>query len=108
VLSLTDAAVATSGAYERGEHIVDPLARRPPAGTLAVTVLGRDLATADAYATAAFAMGERGPAWTARLRGCGAMTILAGDRVLCTERFLRHRVPLAPAAARRRILLARE
>lgn len=97
VLSLTDAAVATSGAYERGEHIVDPHRRRPPAGTVAVTVLARDLATADAYATAAFAMGERGPAWTARLRGCGAMTILAGDRVVCTERFLRHREHL-PAA----------
>ena len=97
VLSLTDAAVATSGAYERGEHIVDPLTRRPARGALSVTVLGRDLATADAYATAAFAMGERGPAWTATLRGCGAMTVLAGDRVLCTERFLRHRVPLAAA-----------
>ncbi len=99
VLSLTDAAVATSGAYERGDHIVDPLTRRPARGALSVTVLGRDLATADAYATAAFAMGERGPAWTARLRGCGAMTILAGDRVLCTERFLRHRVPLSTGAS---------
>jgi thiamine biosynthesis lipoprotein len=97
VLKLTDAAVATSGAYERGEHIVDPLTGRPPRGALSVTVLGRDLATADAYATAAFAMGERGPAWTARLRGCGAMTILAGDRVVSTRRFLRHRVPLSPA-----------
>jgi thiamine biosynthesis lipoprotein len=96
-LSLTDAAVATSGAYERGEHILDPHRGRPPAGTLAVTVVGRDLATADAYATAAFAMGERGPAWTAGLRGCGAMTILDGDRVLTTERFRRHRLPLAPA-----------
>jgi len=37
-------------------------------------------------------MGERGPAWTARLRGCGAMTILEGDRVLSTPAFLRHRV----------------
>jgi thiamine biosynthesis lipoprotein len=97
VLSLTDGAVATSGAYERGEHIVDPLTGRPPSGALSVTVLGRDLATADAYATAAFAMGERGPAWTARLRGCGAMTILAGDRVLSTERLLRCRLPLSPA-----------
>jgi thiamine biosynthesis lipoprotein len=91
VLSLSDAAVATSGAYERGEHIVDPLTGGPPSGSLAVTVLGRDLGSVDAYATAAFAMGERGPAWTARLRGCGAMTILAGDRVLFTPRFLRHR-----------------
>jgi FAD:protein FMN transferase len=97
VLALTDAAVATSGAYERGEHIADPLTGRPARGALSVTVLGRDLATADAYATAAFAMGERGPAWTARLRGCGAMTILEGDRVLSTRRFRRHRVPLAPA-----------
>ena len=30
VLALTDAAVATSGAYERGEHIVDPLLRPAP------------------------------------------------------------------------------
>ena len=91
VLSLTDAAVATSGAYERGEHIVDPLTRRPARGALSVTVLGHRLATVDAYATAAFAMGERGPAWTARLRGCGAMTILEGDRVLTTAAFRRHR-----------------
>jgi FAD:protein FMN transferase len=97
VLSLTDAAIATSGAYERGEHVFDPHTRRPPSGTLAVTVLGHDLGTADAYATAAFAMGERGPAWTAGLRGCGAMTILDGDRVLTTARFGRHRVPLSPA-----------
>ncbi len=97
VLSVTDGAVATSGAYERGEHIVDPLTGRPARGALSVSVLGRDLATADAYATAAFAMGERGPAWTAGLRGCGAMTILADDRVLSTERFLRRRLRLSPA-----------
>ena len=58
---------------------------------LSVTVVGPDLATADAYATAAFAMGERGPAWTARLRGYDAMTILAGDRVLSTPALLRLR-----------------
>ena len=67
--TLTDAAVATSGAYERGEHVVDPLTGRPARGALSVTVVGPDLATADAYATAAFAMGARGPAWTA---GCAA------------------------------------
>src|SRR3954452_11687852 len=92
VLSLTDAAVATSGAYERGEHIVDPLTRRPARGALSVTVLGRRLGTVGAYAAPPFAMGERGPAWTAGLRGCGAMTILAGERVLTTPRFRRHRV----------------
>jgi thiamine biosynthesis lipoprotein len=42
---------------------------------------------ADAYATAAFAMGERGPAFTARLAGYESMTILTGGRMLSTPRF---------------------
>jgi FAD:protein FMN transferase len=80
-----DLAVATSGAYERGAHIVDPRTGRPPAGVLSVTVAGPELATADAYATAAFAMGADGPAWTATLRGYEALTILADGRVLSTR-----------------------
>ena len=90
VLELTDAAVATSGAYERGEHIVDPHTGRPPEDAVAVTVVGLDLGTADAYATAAFAMGEEGPAWTATLEGYAAMTILSGDRVLSTAGFVEY------------------
>jgi thiamine biosynthesis lipoprotein len=90
VLALRDIAVATSGTYERGAHIVDPHTGAPPSGVRSVTVVGPDLGTADAYATAAFAMGARGPAWTARLRGYAAMTILADDRVLKTERFPGH------------------
>ncbi len=89
VLELHDAAVATSGAYERGAHIVDPRTGRPATGALSVTIVGPDLGTADAYATAAFAMGERGPAWTATIEDHAAMTILPGDRVLATAGFLR-------------------
>jgi FAD:protein FMN transferase len=84
VLAARDLAVATSGAYERGAHIVDPRSGRPPLGVLSVTVAGPDLATADAYATAAFAMGAEGPSWTATLLGCEALTILADGRVLST------------------------
>ena len=53
-----------------------------------MTIVGPDLATADAYATAAFAMGEAGPAWTAGLEGFDAMTVLRGDRVLSTPGFV--------------------
>jgi FAD:protein FMN transferase len=53
-------------------------------------VVGPELGTADAYATAAFALGARGPAWTATLEGHAAMTILPGDRVVATESFMRH------------------
>ncbi|MGH2972114.1 MAG: FAD:protein FMN transferase [Gaiellaceae bacterium] len=83
-----DLAVATSGAYERGAHVRDPHNEYAPAGILSVTITGPDLGTADAYATAAFAMGgHRAPNWTARLRGYEAMTILADGRVLTTPSF---------------------
>ena len=88
VVVLRSGAVATSGAYERGPHVVDPHTGRPPAGTLSVTMIDRTLARADAHATAAFAMGAQGPEWSARL---AAMTILADDQVLLTPTFLRYR-----------------
>lgn len=88
IVEANDLAVATSGAYERGEHVRDPHSGYTPAGILSVTVTGPDLGTADAYATAAFAMGgHRAPNWTARLRGYEAMTILADGRVLLTPGF---------------------
>jgi thiamine biosynthesis lipoprotein len=80
-------AVATSGLYERGDHIVDPRSGSAPHGVLSVTVVGPDLGTADAYATAAFAMGTDGPAWTLGLEGYESMTILADHAVLTTPGF---------------------
>jgi thiamine biosynthesis lipoprotein len=86
-IELTDLAVATSGTYERGEHIVDPRTGAPPSGVLSVTVLGPELALADAYSTAAFALGADGPRWTLGLDGYEAMTVLDGDQVLFTPGF---------------------
>jgi thiamine biosynthesis lipoprotein len=91
VLAVEDLAVATSGEYERGAHIVDPHTGAPPSGLLSVTIVGPDLETADAYATAAFAMGADGPAWTATLDGYDAMCITSDHRVLLTPGFARHR-----------------
>jgi thiamine biosynthesis lipoprotein len=71
VLALSDGAVATSGTYERGEHVVNPRTGRPARGLRSVTVVGPDLALADAYATAALAMGEPGIAWLAKLGTSG-------------------------------------
>jgi len=58
-----------------------------PTGVLSVTVVGADLGTADAYATAAFARGRGGPAWTLTLTGYEAMTILPDHTVLLTPGF---------------------
>jgi thiamine biosynthesis lipoprotein len=87
VVVASDLAIATSGAYARGDHVLDPHTGRPPEGVLSVTVTGPDLGIADAYATAALAMGSDGPAWTLRLDGYEAMTILADERVLTTPGF---------------------
>ena len=86
-----DLAVATSGEYARGEHIVDPHTGRPPQGLLSVTITGPDLATADAYATAAFAMGEDGPEWTRRLAAVRGDDDHRDGRVLSTPGFPRAR-----------------
>jgi thiamine biosynthesis lipoprotein len=92
VVELEDLAVATSGEYEQGAHIVDPHTARRPTGLLSVSIVGADLGMADAYATAAFAMGEGGPEWTATLSGYDAMCITSDHRVLETPGFARHRV----------------
>jgi thiamine biosynthesis lipoprotein len=45
-------AVATSGTYERGRHLIDPRTRRPTSRATSATVTGTDLGLADALATA--------------------------------------------------------
>jgi len=88
VIETTDLAIATSGSYARGDHVWNPHTGRAPAGILSATIVGPELAIADAYATAAFAMGpELAPHWTARLDGYEAMTILADETVFKTGGF---------------------
>ncbi|MEV4422718.1 FAD:protein FMN transferase [Patulibacter sp. NPDC049589] len=87
VVPAGDLAIATSGAYERGDHVRDHRTGRAPSAVLSVTVCGPDLGTADALSTAAFAMDADGPAWTAGLDGYEAMTILRDGTVLCTPAF---------------------
>jgi FAD:protein FMN transferase len=94
-VTVADCAVATSGAYERGPHVVDPFTGRPATGLASVTVIGRELGTADAYATAAFAAGD--PRWTA---GLAAMSI-AGDRVFTTRAWPRSGTRRARRSSRR-------
>jgi thiamine biosynthesis lipoprotein len=75
VVTGRDFAVATSGVAERGAHIIDPHTGHPPAGLASITVIGPGLALADAYATAAFAMGPAARAWLETLPGFEALAI---------------------------------
>jgi FAD:protein FMN transferase len=92
VLACEDVAVATSGAYERGEHVLDPHTGLPPDGLLSATIVGPDIATADAYATAAFAMGADAQFWVGGLRGYDALLITSAHEVLTTPGLDRYRL----------------
>jgi thiamine biosynthesis lipoprotein len=75
-------AVATSGSAERGAHVVDPHTGTSPATLASVTLIGRDLATTDAYATAAFAMGTAALDWLASLDGYQRL-VVGADGTVC-------------------------
>jgi len=78
-------AVATSGISERGRHLWSPVGL--DAELLAVTVTGPELAWADAYATAVFALGEAGLDWMARFPGYEAFAIWSDHLVRMTGGF---------------------
>ena len=86
ILELRDAAVATSGTAERGQHIwcFGKPVRSP---LLSFTVTGPDILAADAYATIGFAMGEAGIEWVTDHAGYSSIALgldgsLRGDAQL--------------------------
>jgi thiamine biosynthesis lipoprotein len=101
VVAARDLAVATSATYARGEHILDPRTGTPALGVRSLTVVGPRLSRADAYATAAFAMGDAGPGWVAARDGYGVFAILPGGEAVSDAAFAAHRLtdPAAPAPA---------
>jgi thiamine biosynthesis lipoprotein len=88
VLAVSDGAVATSGTYERGDHVFNPRGGGAATGLRSVTVVGPDLALADAYATTALAMGEPGLTWLAALaeRGYESAAVTDDGRAFASDR----------------------
>jgi thiamine biosynthesis lipoprotein len=81
------AAIATSGTYERGQHLIDPFTGRPGARASSASVVGPDLGVADALATA---LAVAGPDFLATLEGIADYEGLAFERDgswSCTTRF---------------------
>jgi len=68
VLQVRDA-VATSGSYERGAHLIDPFSGRPAVVAGSATVVGTSLAMADALATGLAVGGDEVLALVDRLEG---------------------------------------
>jgi thiamine biosynthesis lipoprotein len=93
-----DGAVATSGTYERGDHVLDARSGLPARGLLSATVTGPDLALADALATGLVAAGERGLAAIGSLDAYEALGMQDDGAVVATPGFRLR--PLRSQAAR--------
>ncbi len=91
VLHVSDVGVATSGRYERGDHIIDPLTGEPARGLMSATIVAEDLALADGYATAAVVLGADGPGWLAE-RSFAAAAILDDGTAVVTDALRPYRV----------------
>ena len=88
------AAIATSGTYERGNHLIDPRSGRPTARVASASVTGPDLGLADALATAVAVAGEAGLDLIDALDGYEALIIAFDGHRRWTENF-----PFAPRVA---------
>lgn len=66
---VVEGAIATSGEYERGKHIVNPLTGKRDMALRSATVVGPDGGMADALATALLIAGIPGVEWFAQLPG---------------------------------------
>jgi thiamine biosynthesis lipoprotein len=60
IFEIMDGAIATSGTYERGAHIIDPYTGVIAIGARSATVLGPDGGLTDAMATALMVIGDDG------------------------------------------------
>lgn len=86
IVELT-AAVATSGGYERGPHLIDPHSGVPAARVASASVTGPDLGLADALATGLAVAGPDGLAFVEAIDGYAGLTIGFDGRQQSTARF---------------------
>jgi thiamine biosynthesis lipoprotein len=83
-------AMATSGVAERGAHIWNPKAGglEPTKDFVQVSVIARDIVTADVWATAAFAEGERAIEHLNRIDDLEALFVYADGQLAATNGFI--------------------
>jgi FAD:protein FMN transferase len=82
VVSLRNQSLATSGRYERGDHVIDPATGAPAVGVDSASVVGPDPGVADALASAALVCGEASTAWLADLGPEWSLYLVVGGTAL--------------------------
>lgn len=87
VLKLSSKGIATSGNYQRGKHILNPKTNLPADEIACISVIGPNVYEADRFATAAFAMGEKGIEFIGRLKGFAGYMIKNNQIAVMTSGF---------------------
>ncbi len=88
--------IATSGSYERGDHIYNPKNNKQRlVDIVSLTVIGRDVYEADRFATAAFAMQKEGIQFIETMSGLEGYTIDSKGTATMTSGFKEYTRPIA-------------
>ncbi len=87
VVRLSDKGIATSGAYRRGGHIYNPKGKTIADEIASISVIGPNVYEADRFATAAFAMGQKGIEFIEKLKGFEGYMIKKDKTAVLTSRF---------------------
>ncbi len=89
VVYLSGEGIATSGTYERGNHIYGPDGELNNK-IISLTVIGTNVYEADRFATAAFAMGEAGVNFIEKQKGLEGYMISEGGIATMTSGFSKY------------------
>lgn len=87
VVALTNKGIATSGTYNQGLHIYNPIGNAKADDIAGITVIGNNIYDADRFATAAFAMGKKGIAFLETLEGFEGYMVTKEKRAIYTSGF---------------------
>jgi thiamine biosynthesis lipoprotein len=89
IVRLSNKGIATSGNYQRGKHILNQKTNLPADEIAGITVIGPNVYEADRFATAAFAMGEKGIEFIEGLKGLEGYMIKNNQIAVMTSGFER-------------------
>ncbi|HSX40661.1 MAG TPA: FAD:protein FMN transferase [Candidatus Saccharimonadales bacterium] len=87
IVAVIDKGIATSGTYVQGRHIYDPVHKIAADEIASMTVIADNVYDADRFATAAFAMGEKGIAFIQKLSGYEGYMIKKDKKAVYTDGF---------------------
>lgn len=92
VVYLSNKGIATSGSYQRGEHIYNPISKKSAKEVASITVIADDIFDADRFATAAFAMGEGGINFLESLKNVEGYMVTKAKIAIMTSGFEKYTI----------------